>query len=120
MARRKRASRDLIALKTRIGNMKGIDPALDLGNGISVAELETFANGMDNRLGTYNSLLAQIDALSNELDDLDLQARDTSVRVLAAAAVKFGRDSREYEALGGTRASERKKVRRNNQSDASQ
>ena len=95
--------------KVRLSGMKSIEETLDLGDGISVASLDTLSKQADAKLAAYNQKLSEADTLANELDDLDKALKTFSSRVLSKAAGKYGRDSSEYEAVGGVRTSERKK-----------
>jgi len=49
------------------------------------------------------------DQEQNDLDAEEKVVADLSKRWLAATGARFGVDSNEYEAMGGTRLSERKK-----------
>lgn len=109
MARRKRDSKWLAVLQQRIAGMKSIDERLDLGGGISVATLTSAHSELAENLARYNQLLSEADAALNVINDLELRARDLAERALTGVATRFGKDSSEYEQVGGTRKSERKK-----------
>jgi hypothetical protein len=49
----------------------------------------------------------------NDLQYIEAQLDELSVRVLTAVAAKYGKESDEYEKAGGTRASVHKKPEKN-------
>ena len=93
--------------KVRLSGMKSIEETLDLGDGISVASLDTLSKQADAKLAAYNQKLSEADTLANELDAIDKELKQLSSRALSKAAGKYSRDSSEYEAVGGVRTSER-------------
>ena len=101
---------DLEKARTRLAAVKSIDPALDLSNGITVANYETEVDKLNASLGAYNTALSTVDDLYNgcvaQIDVL----KDWNERVLAGVATKFGKNSSQYEMAGGVRKSERKKT----------
>ncbi|WP_394796553.1 hypothetical protein [Armatimonas sp.] len=110
MAIRKRSSSPIVdQLRVRLSGMKSLSENLDLGDGVSVAVIDQLMIQSEAKLTIYNQKLAEADRISNELDTIDAQIKDLSSRVLAKVIGKFGRNSPEYEAVGGTRTSERKK-----------
>lgn len=109
MARRKRDSKWLSVLHMRIAGLKSINERLDLGGGISVATLTKSHHALSSALAHYNKLLSEADAALNAIGDLELEARDLAERTLTGVATRYGKDSSEYEQVGGTRKSERKK-----------
>ena len=58
---------------------------------------------------SHSQLAAQMDDSSNRFDAQNDLLRDWNRRVLSAVEAQFGPDSSEYEMVGGTRKSERKK-----------
>jgi hypothetical protein len=54
-------------------------------------------------------MLSQLDELQNELAAAEKVANDKSKRILSATEATYGPDSNEYEMVGGTRLSDRKK-----------
>ena len=109
MAFKNRESKALALLKQRIEGMKQIDGALDLGNGLSVSELEAKATARQERLDKYNALLIQAALLGNGVDEDELASKEESANILSAVKSRFGRDGSEVEAVGGKRLSDRKK-----------
>lgn len=110
MARMKKTvNRDIQSAQRRLDGMKAIDPELDLGEGISVATFEAAINKPVTKISQYNSLLSQADELLNEINDDIKDVNEMSVKALLGGGFKFGKNSSQYEMMGGTRTSERKK-----------
>jgi hypothetical protein len=110
MARRK-LSRvlDLEKGNTRLAAVKSIDPALDLGNGITVPNYQTQVQLLATKLASYNTALSTIDDLYNQcIAQIDV-LKDWNERVLTGVATKYGKNSSQYEMAGGKKKSERKK-----------
>ena len=55
---------------------------------------------------SYNNLLSNADAAGNQIDHLEREVRDLNERIFTGVATIFGRDSDEYEMVGGARKSE--------------
>ena len=111
MAYKRRSSQVIADAQERATNLKAVDPALDLGGGLTVSAFESEIATVQTALETYNTLLAQADAALNELNDLEKNLGTLSGRMLAGVGVRFGKDSSEYEMAGGTRTSEIKRRR---------
>ena len=109
MARTKRTSAVSEAAKLRLAGLQSIDPLLDLGGGLTVASFKADIEDVDGELNTYNTMLSDVDQVSNRLETKEDKLNDKSTRMLAAVGARFGKDSDEYEKAGGTRTSERKK-----------
>jgi len=111
MARAKRSSQSAQNAQTRADAIAGIDPNLDLGNGLTVPAFQASINAItDPKTGSltaYNSELSKLDGMQDTLEAQESALDDLSSRMLAAVGVKFGKDSKEYEMAGGTRTSER-------------
>jgi uncharacterized protein YukE len=109
MARLKKVFSHYDQANTRLSALKSIDPALDLGSGLTVQHYETQVMALRNKLNAYNTMLSAVDQLSNEANALETALQDLSERMLLGVATKFGKNSNEYEMAGGTKKSERKK-----------
>ena len=95
--------------RTRLAAVKSIDAALDLGNGVTVANFKTEVDTLTSNLEAYNTALSTVDDLYNVcIAQLDV-IKDWNERVLIGVANKYGKNSSEYEMAGGVRKSERKK-----------
>jgi hypothetical protein len=106
MAFQRKSSKHIADAQERAANLRGIDPALDLGNDLTLAAFNAEIAAAQNLLDAYNAKLAKADAAGNEFRAAEKQLRALSARMLAAVGVKYGKDSSEYEMAGGTRASE--------------
>jgi hypothetical protein len=108
MARTKRTSKILDAGRQRLSGLKGITPKADLGTNMA-ENYEAKITSVGARLDAYNQKLAELDQDQNDLQKEEAELNDLNRRILAAGEARYGPDSSEYEMLGGTRKSERKK-----------
>ena len=90
---------------------KQIDEELALG-GMSIAGLATDIEEMRKTQPELVNLEHQLMQVRNRRDELYLAAWDKVKRVRASVKGMYGDDSNEYELVGGTRRSERKRPRR--------
>lgn len=112
MARQKKLSDPLEKASQRLNALRSIDPALDLGGGLTLSAFESKITAARTALDAYNSLLTQVDAAYNQFLASEEAVNEFSQRMLSGIASRFGKDSDQYEQAGGTRASERKKYTR--------
>ena len=84
-------------------------PAPDFGANLKVSDYEQEIEDFSKKVDTYNQKLAELDQLLNELKADESNLRTKNVRMLSAAEGQYGPDSSQYEQVGGTRTSERKK-----------
>ncbi|MCI5121233.1 MAG: hypothetical protein D3908_08605 [Candidatus Electrothrix sp. AUS4] len=77
-----------------------------------MAELETRIAAVEAKVSAIDSLNAEKTRLVNEKKAEAESLSDYIVRVRSGVLSVFGKDSSEYEMVGGTRASERKKGKR--------
>ena len=118
MARQKKLSPFLEGAQQRLTALSSIDPALDLGNGLTLAAYRAEVTSAQAKQDAYNALLSQADQAQNELLEAEKAIRDLSERMLAGVAANFGKDSDQYEMAGGVRKSERKRPVRKSRSAA--
>lgn len=110
MARiKKQSSGPLELAAARAAGLKSIDPALDLGNGLTLAAYIALIESVSAKLSTYNTTLSQVDEASNAFQAEERKLADMSDRVLAGVAARYGRDSDQYEMAGGTKKSDRRR-----------
>ena len=113
MARQKRNSTALITTaERRLSGMKIISPKLDLGGGCSTSNLDSKIKDVRTKLTAYNDLLTKVDAAANELDRAEKALAHISNKVLPGVATRYDKESDQYEMVGGTRPSERKRPAR--------
>jgi uncharacterized protein HemX len=98
--------------ETRAAALESIDPALDLGNNLTLGAYKAAIIATNTKLATYNTKLSEIDGILNDLEQSETTLDELSARMLAAVGVKYGKNSAEYEQAGGTRTAERKPIRR--------
>lgn len=106
MAYRRKSSEIIAEAQERSGNLRAIDPNLDLGNNLTVAAYDAKIAETQAALDAYNGHLAQADAAGNDFQALEKELRELSSQMLSGVKVKYGRDSNQYEMAGGTRASD--------------
>ncbi len=106
MAYRRKSSEIIAEAQERAGNLRAIDPNLDLGNNLTLATYDAKITAAQTALDTYNGLLAQADAAGNDFQAVEKELRGLSSQMLSGVKVKYGRDSNEYEMAGGTRLSD--------------
>src|SRR5438552_33702 len=112
MARLKKSSAVLETARQRLAGLKSIKTPPDFGPNLTIPGYEAKSNSVAARLEAYNQALAMLDQLLNEFQAEEAELNDLNRRYLSAAEAIFGPDSSEYEMLGGTRKSERKRPTR--------
>ena len=112
MGRRKRNSNVLEQAHARLNGLKGIDPQLDLGNGLNVAALETAVNKLQTKLDTYNRKLSEADEELIGVETIEDELKELNARFLAGVGAVYGRNSVQYEKAGGVRTDDRKRTSR--------
>ena len=108
MARKKRGSKVYDKALIRKAALASIDPALDLGNGLTIVAYEAKIGATKGTMDAYNTVLSQSDEKQNLLTDSEKELRNWNERMLAGVASKYGKDSNEYEKAGGVKKSLRK------------
>ncbi len=103
MARAKKASRILTDAEKRLAGMRKVNAKLSFGGEISVPAMETKIVTVREKLATYNELLSEVDAIYEEVLNAEQDLSDLSSKLLAGVGLKYGKDSREYETVGGSR-----------------
>src|SRR5437660_7376551 len=109
MARTRRSSAALAAARQRLAGLNKITPAPNLGPNITVLAYQGVITGTANLEESHSQLSAQMDDSSNRFDAQESLMADWNRRVLSAVEAPYGPDSSEYEMVGGTRKSERKR-----------
>lgn len=109
MARQKRTSPIAEAAGVRADSLESIDPALDLGNGLSVGSYRSAIAAVLVKLSAYNTKLSELDGVLNGLEAGEKELADLSERMLTGVATKYGKNSDQYEKAGGTKKSEIKR-----------
>ncbi|MGC1308903.1 MAG: hypothetical protein WA885_16880 [Phormidesmis sp.] len=112
MPRPKKKSTILPNATKRLSGMKSIDPKLDFGGGFSNAEFAKLINKVSTDLDVYNTLLSKVDEAYNALEESERALSNFSGKMLANVAIRYDKDSSEYEMAGGVRTRDRKRPTR--------
>lgn len=112
MARLKKTSAVLETARRRLAGLKSFRIPPDFGPNLTVPGYDAKEKSVSNKLDAYNQSLAISDQLQNEFQAEEAELNDLNRRFLAAGEAHYGPDSSEYEMLGGTRKSERKRPTR--------
>jgi hypothetical protein len=118
MGRLKRTSRVLEKANVRAAGLRSIGPE-DFGGGLTSAAYEAALEETRQKLDDYNQSLSAVDEKANVLADSEKKLQDLSERVLAGVAAKYGKNSNQYEKVGGVRKSDRKRSASRKSSTAS-
>ena len=108
MARRKRTSQSIERAQQRADGLASIGPDLELGKNLSLKAFQTEIDAVITKLSDYNTNLAEVDGLLNELEKSEVALDDLTSTMLSAVGVVYTKNSTEYEKAGGTRTDERK------------
>jgi hypothetical protein len=108
MGRIKRTSKILDKAEVRAAGLRSIGTE-DFGNGVSSTTYEQAVADTRTKLDDYNQTLSSVDEKANVLAASEKTLQDFSERVLAGVAAKYGKNSNQYEKVGGVRKSERKR-----------
>ena len=109
MPRPKGTSANLETARQRLAGLKSITPLPDYGANLKLTDYEADINAATAKLDSHNKLLSDVEQSQNEWDSIDKALGEKNVRVLAATKAHYGSDSSEYEQVGGTRKSDRKR-----------
>ena len=109
---------NLETARQRLAGLKKITNS-DFGAGMNPTDYGGDITALTVKLDDYNGLLAAIDEAQNDLQKMEIALRDKNARILSAVEARFGSDSNEYEMVGGTRRSERKKPAKKKSGDGS-
>ena len=107
MPRKKLISTHYDEAIARKSALKSIDANLDLGSGLTIEFYENKIKDLRDKLDDYNMYLSVIDEKRSLVMDSEKELRDVSERMLGGVAVKYGKNSEEYEKAGGTKKSNR-------------
>ena len=105
---RQRKSPILETAQRRINGLKYLNPSLDLGNGLSLEQFAALADELDVKLTDYNATITSLDNQRSDVESLEERLRKLSERMLTTTASLYGRDSDEYEMVGGVKRVNRK------------
>ena len=112
MARQKRSSRTLDKAQRRLAGIQSIDEKVDLGSGLTAQNYVKTIDALRKKIDAYNKALSNVDALQNDVNEAERLLAEQSEKMLLGVAVKFGKNSSEYEMAGGVKKSDRKRPAR--------
>jgi hypothetical protein len=118
MGRLKRTSKVLEKASVRAAGLRSIGPE-DFGGGLTSASFDAAVAETRRKLDDYNEALSLVDEKANILADSEKLLLDYNDRVLAGVAAKYGRNSNQYEKVGGKRRDDRKRPTSRKSSTAS-
>jgi hypothetical protein len=105
MPRPKTQSEALKKGEERVQAMERHNIELDLNNGVSRAAYATKVQDLRTKLEIYNAKIAEINQIKQEIAESESELNDFSENILMGVAVVYGKQSKQYEDLGGTRKS---------------
>ena len=120
MPRSKRRSGTADKADARATALSSINPALELGESLTLAAYKAKIIATRTALEAYNTLLSNADAALVALEQSESELADLSERMLKGVASEYGRDSVEYEKAGGVRKSKIKRGTKSNVTDLKQ
>ncbi|BBD68122.1 MULTISPECIES: hypothetical protein [Nostoc] len=112
MSRQKRTSRILEKAQLRSAGLKSIVPSIKFDENHNLEKLIESIEQLRNKLDVYNTALSVVDSSKTEIEEMEKNLSQLSEKMLMVVAIKYGKDSREYEMAGGVRNSDRiRKIR---------
>ncbi|OUL19419.1 hypothetical protein BV372_33480 [Nostoc sp. T09] len=112
MARQKKSSRVLEKAQLRFFGLKSIVPEIKLDEDYNLGKLMGSIEQLRNKIGVYNTALSVVDSSKDEIEEMEKNLSQLCEKMLMVVAIKYGKDSREYEMAGGVRNSDRvRKIR---------
>ena len=120
MPRTRRRSATADKADARATALSSINPALELGESLTLAAYKAKIIATRTVLEAYNTLLSNADAALVALEQSESELADLSERMLKGVASEYGRDSVEYEKAGGVRKSKIKRGTKSNVTDLKQ
>lgn len=107
MPRQKRTSRILEKAELRSAGMKSIVPSIKFDDECNMDNLIVSIEQLRNKIDIYNTALSVVDSSKTEIERMEKKLSQLSEKMLMLVAIKYGKDSAEYEMAGGIRSSDR-------------
>lgn len=104
--RKRKRSRNLEAAQHRLNALQNIDENIEFSAGFTTESYKALVEDAIDQLHRYNAMLANVDRQKSDLRRLEKKLADANERVFSGIITQFGRDSIEYEMIGGTRKRE--------------
>lgn len=109
MARSPGTTAVLEITRKRLAGFKACKTKPTLGAELSPETIEADMAVIAARVAARDEAKAALDQMQNEIERLVTALNDKNTRILAGVGAQLGKDSDEYEQVGGTRTSDRKK-----------
>ncbi|MDZ7955748.1 hypothetical protein [Nostoc sp. DedQUE09] len=87
--------------------MKSIIPSIKFEEDYTLEKLIDSIEQLRNKIDVHNSALAIVDSTLTEVEEMEKNLKQFSEKMLMVVAIKYGKDSAEYEMAGGVRNSDR-------------
>ncbi|MBD2682052.1 MULTISPECIES: hypothetical protein [Nostoc] len=107
MALKKRKSSVLEKVESRAAGIKMIDPNIKFDDDYSLETLLESIEQLRNKIDVHNNALSLADSSLTEIEHMEKKLSNLSQKMLMLIAIKYGKDSAEYETAGGIRDSDR-------------
>jgi len=107
MSRKKRISRVLEKAQLRSAGLKSIVPSIQFGEDYSLETMIESIEQLRQKIDVYNTVLSVVDSSKAEIEDMEKNLSQLCEKMLMVVAIKYGKDSYEYEMAGGVRSSDR-------------
>ncbi|BAY74444.1 hypothetical protein NIES25_08570 [Nostoc linckia NIES-25] len=107
MPRKKRTSRTLEKIELRAAGMKSIVPSIKFDEDNTLEKLIESMENLRAQLDVHNGALALVDSSLTKVEQMEKDLSLRAEKLLMLVAVKYGKDSAEYEMSGGIRYSDR-------------
>jgi hypothetical protein len=102
MPRPKRSSNVIEQAQRRLASLQSIDPNLDFGSQLSVADYTEQIVQAQQAIAQYNTLLSQVDEAQKVVEAMEQKVATLSKKLLSSVSIRYGDDSVEYMKAGGT------------------
>jgi Xaa-Pro aminopeptidase len=99
----KRSFAELEKALRRLSGLRYIHPDLNLGNGLSVQNITEMVETLKAKLEAHNAMVDALAKSREEIDTMEDALSKISERMLNTIAAIYGKDSNEYEIVGGKR-----------------
>lgn len=109
MARPPATAAVLETSRKRVAGLRACVRKPSLGTELGPESVEADMAAIASKVAARDEAKAALDQMQNEIERLVTGLNDKNTRILAGVGAQLGKDSDEYEQVGGTRTSERKK-----------
>ena len=104
---RRKSNRILEQAEVRSAGLAAIDPSIDFGDDRSLQNLNEQIDQLQDRINDYNTALTTVDNIRSDIKERERTLRELSAKMLMSVALRYGKESPEYDMAGGVRPSDR-------------